>query len=381
MKALTKSLLILIVSFSINSCNKRPADSSVVRSGKYKKTMIEAYQKMGLFCASNMVPGLTVAVSIDNKIVWADGIGHSNKELNVKASPSHKFRIGQLTETITALTALKLAEEGKLSLEKPVYEYLPDSVKGNSGYSIFQLGTHTSGLRAEENMAGQGNNYTIEEQVKSFISKELVYQPGTYFLHSEYGYDLLGHIIEKTTNEKFVKVVKETLTDTLNLDNTIPDIFFRITENRSSTYDYDIIAQPVIASQVDLRGKEASAGYLSSVTDLVKMGNLLLYPGFLKQESIDLMTKAAKINSEVESRFSFGMIVAKDNRDRLFYGQRGSVTGGCATLLIYPEDKLVIAMAGNVRNNSWELPIFDVAELFLNQLNPELAKEQVQEKE
>lgn len=369
---LFKQLLILLILFgSLLSCKKKPADESIVRSPKYKKSLIEAYQKLGVFSTINYIPGLTIAVSIDNQLVLADGFGYSNMELKTKTSPSHKFRIGQVSELVTTLTAAKLYEQGKLKMDQPVSEILPDLSKKPLPYSIYQLGTHSSGLRTENNPAGKGGIQRLDTIVNSFIKDDLLYEPGTGVLHSELGFDLIGYIIQKTNKDFFTSVVQKTLIDPLKLENTAPDNVYSIIKNRSNFYDYDYLAQPSGAEPIDLRGKEASAGYLCSVIDLVKMGNTLLYPGFLKQETIDMITKPFTTKSGQTSQFGFGLIVNKDMEGRVFYGQRGSVNGGFTMLLIYPEDKLVIAMASNIGNCSWEFPVFEIASIFQNQLHPE----------
>lgn len=363
--------MILIVCGSFLSCKQKTADPSIVQSTKYKKSLLEANNKIGLFCSINSIPGLTVAVSIDNQLIWADGFGYSNQELKVKASPSHKFRIGQVTNAITAITAAKLVEDGKLMLDKPVAEYLPLMSKKKADFTIRQLGANSSGLRVATEPAGKGTNNSLDQQVASFINDDLEYEPGTRFQYTELGFDLIGYVIEKATGKKFNDVVKKTILDTLKLTNTVPDVFFRITENRSNAYDFNFMAQPIVASQIDLRGKEASAGYLSSVLDLVKIGNTILYPGFLKKETIDLLTKQFKLKDGREVQYSFGWIVSKDNKNRIYYGQRGSIQGGCSAILIFPEDKLVIAFAGNIKSDTCELPIFEIANIFLNELHPD----------
>lgn len=364
--------MILLICGSLFSCRQKNEDESIVRSGKYKKSLKEAYQKLGLFYTSNYIPGLTVAVSIDNQVVWADGFGYSNYELKAKALPSHKFRIGQISQLVTALTTAKLKEDGKIQIDVPVNEYLAGIAQKPINYTIRQLGAHAAGIRQENAPAGKGNANTLETIVPSFINDDLIYEPGAYFSHTELGFDLIGFLLEKATKEDFGRLVKRTVLDTLKLINTIQDNPYRITDNKSSYYDYDFIAQPTVAASIDLRGKEASAGYLSSVLDLVKMGNILLEPGFFSQESIALLTTPYKLSSGQNSQFSFGLIVSKDNEGRTFYGQRGSVQGGCAALLIYPEDKLVVAIAANIGNSSWELPVFEIAETFQNQLHPEV---------
>ena len=370
-KLFKQLLILLILCGSLLSCKKKPADDSIVRSSQYKKSLIEAYQKLGVFSTINYIPGLTIAVSIDNQLVLADGFGYSNMELKTKTSPSHKFRIGQVSELVTTLTAAKLYEQGKLKLDQPVSEILPDLSKNPLPYTIYQLGTHSSGLRTENNPAGKGGTQRLDTIVHSFINDDLLYEPGTGVLHTELGFDLIGYIIQKTNKDFFTNVVQKTLIDPLKLENTAPDNTYSIISNRCNFYDYDYLAQPSGAEPIDLRGKEASAGYLCSVIDLVKMGNTLLYPGFLKQETIDLITKPFATKSGQTSQFGFGLIVNKDVEGRVFYGQRGSVNGGFTMLLIYPEDKLVIAMASNIGNCSWEFPVFEIASIFQNQLHPE----------
>lgn len=369
---LSKYLFILIVLGVVTSCRPTQTDPSIVRLPKYKESIREAYGKMGFFSQSNMIPGITVAVSINNEIVWADGFGYSNYELKTKALPIHKFRIGQVSQFITAITAAKLAEEGKLQIDKPVAELYPEMSKKPFDFTIRQLGANSAGIRQENTPAGKGNGTNIQSLVSSFIDDDFVYEPGTSLLTTELGFDLMGFLIEKNTQIPFMKTVKKTVIDTLHLSGTCTDSPFQIIDNKSTNYDFDFVAQPILAKPIDLRGKEASAGYLSTALDLVKLGNTVLFPGFLKQESIDLLTKPFKLNSGQESQYAFGLIVTKDMMGRYFLGLSGAVTGGSAALVIFPEDKMVISVTANVKNDSWELPVFDIAEVFLKHLHPDL---------
>ena len=207
----------------------------------------------------------------------------------------------------------------------------------------------------------------------------MIYDPGSSLLHTELGIDLLGYLIQKSTNEPFYKVVKKTLVDNLKLTGTVADNPYLIFDKKSNQYNYDFVAQPIVAGQIDLRGKEASAGYLSSVIDLVKIGNALLYPGFLKKETLDKITKPYTFATGQISPYAYGMLVSKDMEGRTFWGQKGMVSGGTSTILIYPEDKLVVAIATNIGSSSWEPPVFEVASAFQDQLHPERKDKQKEE--
>lgn len=361
------------------SCKQKPADESVVRDPKYKQSIIDSYKKVGLFRTLNYVPGLSVAVSIDNKIVFADGIGYSNLELKTKSSPSHLYRIGQISELITTLTAAKLSEEGKLNLDKPVGELYSGLSTKPANYTLYQLGVHSAGIREQSDEAGKGKENSFDALIPTFINDNLIYDPGSSLLHTELGIDLLGYLIQKSTNEPFYKVVKKTLVDNLKLTGTVADNPYLIFDKKSNQYNYDFVAQPIVAGQIDLRGKEASAGYLSSVIDLVKIGNALLYPGFLKKETLDKITKPYTFATGQISPYAYGMLVSKDMEGRTFWGQKGMVSGGTSTILIYPEDKLVVAIATNIGSSSWEPPVFEVASAFQDQLHPERKDKQKEE--
>jgi hypothetical protein len=114
---------------------------------------------------------------------------------------------------------------------------------------------------------------------------------------------------------------------------------------------------------------------------MVKIGNALLYPGFLKKETLDLITKPYTLVSGQTSPFAFGILVNKDMEGRTFWGQKGLVNGGTSTILIYPEDKLVVAIASNIGSSSWELPVFEVASIFQDQLHPERKAKAKEEQE
>jgi serine beta-lactamase-like protein LACTB len=364
----SRSLIILIISGFLFSCRQKQEDPSIVRSKEYKESLEEIYPKLEVIWHNSFIPGMSVAVSIDNKIVWADGFGYSNSELKVKTLPSHKFRIGQATELITALTAAKLYESGKLPIDVPISAICPGFTQRPYNYTIRQIAAHASGIRAEKSEAGKGETNQSAKFIDSFVNDDLIYEPGTTFGHTELGFDLMGYVLEKSANMSFIKVVKETLIDPLNLDNTVQENLFRITDNKSSQYDFGFMAQPTVAKQINLQGREASVGYLSSVIDLVKMGNTLLYPGYLKQETIDMMTTPYRLTSGQSSKYGFGLIIAKDQEGRQLYGQLGGVTGGSAALLIFPAEKMVVAIAANIANETLELPVYEVAKTFMKNL-------------
>ncbi len=363
-------VFIVLFAFSIFiSCRPKNKETSVVRSPEFKQSIDEVYERLRLFRETNFVPGMSVAVSVDNKLVFADGFGYSNLEFKVPAMPDHRYRIGTVSEIITTLTAAKLYELNKLGIDKPTSELLNENGTDSLKYTIRQLAGHAAGIEEETDPAGTKDPDEIGKMVSTFINHKLMYEPGTFSFHTELDFDMIGYLIQKTQNQPFDKVVKEILSDSLKLQSTMPDNPFRVTDKKTSHYEMSYLSQPIMAEQIDLRGKEASAGYISSVTDLVKIGNLFLFPGFLKQETIDMMTRPFQLKNGGKSRYGFGLIVVNDSDGRLLYGAHGNVLGGCAALLIDPTDKIVVAMAANMSGKGIELPVSDVSRAFIRQLH------------
>jgi CubicO group peptidase (beta-lactamase class C family) len=366
-----KLLILAILIGTIFSCKQKPKDESVVRDKKYKESLLKVYENLGVFCNLNSIPGLAVAVSIDNKVVLADGFGYSSVEMKTKVSPSHLFRVGQLSQIITSLTAAKLSEEGKISLDKPVHELFPALNLKSPSYSLYQLGVQSSGVVPEGRNQQNTKSKLPEEYFASILAQPLAFEPGSDISKSDANFDLMGYFLQKATGKPLNEIIKENFTNKLGLTGTKLDNPYTIFDKKSSQYDYTFLGLPGIAPLVDLSLEEASSGYLSTVLDLVKIGNTLIYPGYLKKETLDSITKPYVTSIGRQTVFGFGFIVNKNTREQVFYGQKGVVTGGSSALLVIPEDKIVVAMTANIGNSLWELPVFAVAEIFQKQMHPD----------
>ncbi len=100
------------------------------------------------------IPGLSAAVILDREILWARGFGYADLERRVPATPQTLYRVGSITKLFTATMLMQLREQGKLQLDDPLTEHIPESRRGNrarelSRVTLRQLVSHTSGLPTE----------------------------------------------------------------------------------------------------------------------------------------------------------------------------------------------------------------------------------------
>lgn len=148
------------------------------------------------------------------------------------------------------------------------------------------------------------------------------------------------------------------------MENSTPDNPFITIEGRTQFYDHNFIAVVVNATTRDLRYKMPSEGMLSNAEDLVRFGNAILFSDYLAEETKSKLFEPVTLPGNAPSQMANGWILVEDAKGRKIYGRSGSVTGGSAALLIYPEEKLVIAAATNLTSMSDDLPVFTMANHF-----------------
>ncbi|NLB25820.1 MAG: serine hydrolase, partial [Bacteroidales bacterium] len=115
----------------------------------------------------------------------------------------------------------------------------------------------------------------------------------------------------------------------------------------------------------DLRYSIPSTGILSNAEDLVKFGNALLYSKHFSEEIKKRLFEPYLLNGKMPTQMSNGWFIMNDRSGRTIYGKSGGVAGGGASLIIYPEEKLVVACAINVTSITEDYPVFEIAANFL----------------
>src|SRR5262249_55161977 len=93
------------------------------------------------------IPGFSVTVAVDGKIVYSEGFGYADLEERVPAWPTTKFRIGSVSKPLTAIALVKLVEQGKLDLDAPIHKYVPSFPDKGATITPRMLAGHLGGIR------------------------------------------------------------------------------------------------------------------------------------------------------------------------------------------------------------------------------------------
>jgi CubicO group peptidase (beta-lactamase class C family) len=371
LKTFLSLVAFLMVFTSCQKPNKETGNAPIYKK-KYKEEILKSRDDIRSYLISSSVPGMSVCVSIDGEIVWSEGIGVASKELKAPATRDTKFRIGNTSELLTSYLIAKFHEQGKLDLTHSFYEYVPNFPKKKYDFTLLELGSSVSGFRdmKMEDLVKYKDLKNLKEYVQKLENDTLVYEPDTYFNDSEYNYALLGILAENVGKDKFSKLVKKQILDTLNIGNTLVDYQHAIIPNRSETYYRDFIARLIKAPEVNLLPFAPTLGYLSTADDLNQLAQQILKPGFFNQETLDLFYNKHRLSGGQEVLRSFGWISTADRFNRKLIAKLGTTIGGSSAVGVFPDQKLVITLCSNLGDDIGELPIAKIAEKFLEKLDP-----------
>ncbi len=305
------------------------------------------------------IPGTSVAVVRDGKIIKATGYGLANVELNVPVTPATIFQAGSTGKQFLAAAILLLAEEGKLSLDDSITKYFPEAPVWWKPITIRHLLTHTSGLPdiwGESDSRGMYANalvdmrrdYTEDELLSAFIKLRPSFQPGEKWEYCNTGYQILGFLIRRLTGKSHSDFMHERVFRPLAMDTARVISESDIVPNRSSGYvivNGELKNQEWIAPSLNTT---ADGPYYMTALDLAKWDASLYTEKILKRTSLEQMwTAQAKLNSGETYPYGLGWFLADVNGHRLMYHTGGN-QGFFVNISRYPDDRLTIIVMNNL---------------------------------
>ena len=314
---------------------------------------------------SQRFPGFAITVSIGETVVWREGFGFADVKAMVKATPETRFRIGSVSKLFTAALLMRLAEQQQVQLDAPIGQYLTLPPQLTTA-TLRQLAGHLAGVRhyrGSEFLSSE-NYATLRDAVAIFAGDSLIAPPGARYAYSSYGYNLIGAVLEAVTATPFPELLRREVLAPLGITATVPDVVGASIPDRAQTYT--VSAQGIAATPDDnLSGRWPSGGLLSSTDDLGRLGRSVLSPGLLTERSLGVMLTPQTLASGAATKVGIGWRIGADSAGRRYLHHGGSSNGGAAFLLVYPDTRLVIAMASNAFTQWGERDALTIASVFL----------------
>ena len=342
---------------------------------EYDQAVAQSRRIIADTMAKQNIPGLSIAVAVNGKIIWSEGFGFADLENQVRVTPATRFRIASVSKPLTAAAMARLYEQGKLDLDAPVQRYVPNFPRKEQEITTRQLVGHLSGIRhyrrdpdeSKDEFYNRKEYYkSVAESLKVFQDDSLESQPGAKYGYSSFGYTLLSAVIEGASGQDFLIYMQEQVFKPLNMNSSSADENRKIIPNRTRFYSLDANKQWVNASYIDRSYSWAGGGFLSTSEDLVRFGSAHLKSGFLKEETRKQIFTSQRTNDGIETGVGFGWRINKDKEGRLYYFHPGENVGGRSYLLVYPDKKVVVAMLHNLTGASLA-SIINISKLFVTE--------------
>ena len=290
-------------------------------------------------------------VAKDGEVRFAGAYGLADRDRRTPNTLETRFRIGSMNKMFTAVATLQLVEAGRLALDDPVGKHLlgyPNKDVATK-VTVRHLLTHTGGTGDIFGPDYDRNIQSLREHsdyVKLYGGRSLRFEPGSRFEYSNFGFVLLGAIVEAATGESYYDYVREhvfgpagmTSTDSLPESEDVP--------NRSIGYTHPYPGASLQPNTLLLpwRGTAAGGGY-STVGDLLRFAHALTSHRLLSPESTELLL-TGKVDLGYGFRYAFGFFDGRDASGNGWVGHGGAFPGMNGDLRIYPKSGYdVVALA------------------------------------
>jgi D-alanyl-D-alanine carboxypeptidase len=293
-------------------------------------------------------------VARGGQVLFAGAYGQADRERGIANTLETRFRIGSMNKMFTAVATLQLVEKGKLALDDPVGRHLPGYPNREvaSKVTVRHLLTHTGGTGDIFGVEFEQNRLNLREHgdyVRLYGARPPKFEPGSRFEYSNYGFVLLGAIVEAASGRSYYDYVREHVylpagmasTDSLPESEAVPD--------RSIGYTRPYFGagwwQPNTDS-LPWRGTAAGGGY-STVGDMARFATALMGHELLGPGSTELLL-AGKIDLGYGFSYAFGFFDARAANGDGWVGHGGGAPGMNGDLRIYPTSGYVVVALANV---------------------------------
>ena len=335
----------------------------------------------------SMAPALSVAVLKDGDIIWSEAFGKADLENDVDATPQSKFRLASLSKIMTATLTARLVDEGIIDLDADIRETLPEFPDKGAPITLRQLLGHLGGIRHYRNkdfdFTGPGG--AIDTRVYSdrasilaiFADDPLIAPPGERFEYTTFGFTLIGLVLEEATGKDYYTLLEEYVLTPADARSIVIDDIFAIIPGRVAPYDpigryADMLppeAGPVVNSFfLNSAYKRPGGGLIGTPEDLVRYGALHFSPGYLSPEIYEQMFTSQKNADGEEIGYGLSWRIDQTRKARVYYHHRGTQAGARSFLVIYPAERLAVAIMSNLNGRPEDIDVLGraIAAAFLD---------------
>lgn len=266
------------------------------------------------------------------------------------ATPQTPFRLASITKTLTAIAAMQLVEEGRLSLDDTVGSLLPQSPPPWRAITVRQLLNHTSGIRHYPPKGPErflDVHLSVEETLALIAKRPLAHRPGRRFLYTTWGYSVLGAILERIEQRPYAEILADRILDPVGMGDTF------LEDSRARRDDWpDGLRRTrrgdvVPSRRIDLSTRFAGGGLRGTVDDLLRYADALLRHHLVGDDTFRRMTTPTELVDGTATDYGLGFAVYPQ-RGHLVVAHAGGQPETTTLLYLLPAEDFAVVAATNL---------------------------------
>lgn len=306
--------------------------------------LLDAYATVNSFSG-------VVRIAQGDELIFERALGMASAELNVPNNLSHTFRIGSISKSLTALAIMQLAEQGRLTLDGRVAQFVPDYPEGE--VRVRHLLTNSSGIPDYLMLEGAGPWYAQPaapaELIDRFRNLPLLFAPGSRLSYSNSNWVLLTAILQAVSGESYGVYLRKHLLDPLGMAHTAHEESGAVAPWRATGYSLRD-GQPAPALPLDPSVCIGAGSLYASAADLGRLDRGLAQAQLWQPATLAAMWAPA-FTTEDGSQYGLGFQMG-ERFGRRWNGHSGSIFGYTAFFTRYPDDDALVVVLSNYENGS-----------------------------
>ena len=260
--------------------------------------------------------GASVGVMRHNEVILARGYGYADLNKKIETTEHTVYRIGSITKQFTALAIMILVEQGKVSLNDIMLDYLPNYPQRDHKVTIDQLLNHTSGIKSytdiEKFWEISERDLSRQEIVVLFSLEPVEFSPGENFQYNNSGYYLLGLIIENVSGMSYADFLKKNVWQPLEMFDT--HYLGKTKPIKNLAIGYDHKDNEFVGARALGMDNPFSGGSLgSSILDLLKWQTALNENQLISRQSYNKMIEPGLLMNGKHTTYGYGFFMSNLN--------------------------------------------------------------------
>lgn len=354
-----------------------PADSpafSEVKDNRYQDAATKMPEILEAHRQKINSPGISAAVAVDGKLVWRGGSGWADIKADKPVNAQTQFRIGSTSKALTSTLLARLVQQNTLSLDTPLAHF--DVADLNPAWNTItprQLASHMAGMphyKESTEWTGLYRFMTLNtryedvlDAVHLFDDSEMLFPPGDDFSYSSLGTVLLSAVMQQAAQVPYQQLMQTEVFAPLDMQHTHPEPpMGKASESMARFYWREDESHPVVRPwrEMDLSHRLAGGGFISTPSDLVKLGLGFIDDGFISAPVRKQFWKVQTLNNGEpnEQHYAIGWRVPLydygEGIGKLLTANHGGVSRGSQSwLMVLPDYKMAVAVNINTTTDTF----------------------------